>query len=59
MSETMVKERRDTLPSGPVKESAMPPYRYQDPRVGGGGSLSTGDQKSATPKDLKGVNLAI
>jgi hypothetical protein len=58
MSETMVRERRDTLPSRPVRESSMPPYHYQDGKGGGGGSLSSGDRK-ADSKSLKGVNLAL
>lgn len=58
MPETMVKPRQESLPSGPVKESSMPPYRYQDGKTGGGGSLSSGDRKADT-KGVKGLNLGL
>lgn len=58
MSETMVKPRQESLPSGPVKESSMPPYRYQDSKAGRGGSLSSADRKADT-KDVKGLNLGL
>jgi hypothetical protein len=35
----------------------MPPYRYQDGKGGGGGSLSSADKKAG--KDFKGVNLSL
>lgn len=57
MSKIMVKPRQDSLPSGPVRESAMPPYRYQSSKTGGGGSLSTADKNDG--RDLKGLNLTL
>lgn len=58
MSETMVKPRQESLPPRPVRESSMPPYRYQDGKAGGGGSLSNADRKADT-KDVKGLNLGL
>ena len=58
MSDGQVKERDNGLPAGPVRESAMPPYRYQDERFGQGSHASCGD-KSDRFHDLKGLNLGL
>lgn len=58
MSEHTVKQRDNGLPSGPVRESAMPPYRYQDERFGQG-SQAPCDNKSERFQELKGVNLGL
>lgn len=58
MSERIVKPSDNGLPSGPVRESAMPPYRYQDERFGQG-SHAPCDNKSERFQELKGVNLGL
>jgi hypothetical protein len=46
------------LPAGPVRESAMPPYRYQDERFGQG-SQAPCDNNGERFHELKGVNLSL
>ena len=58
MSERNVKPSDNGLPSGPIRESAMPPYRYQDERFGQG-SHAPCDNKSERFQELKGVNLGL